>query len=104
MRSLVLAVVLLVGFSFGSTVLANSGPVEVRFEATPGDVTYTHAAHTRFGAKCQSCHHNGVLSGTCHRCHDGKQAPHFKVAAHKVCKECHQKKGGPVNCKGCHLR
>ncbi len=99
----VILVIFLAGVS--ANVIANSGPVEVVFKASNGTVTYLHAQHTKYGAQCQSCHHQGVLSGTCRRCHDGKgDAPVFKEAAHKVCKECHEQKGGPVACKGCHVK
>ena len=105
MKKVFLTFVLFAFVGVAANVSANSGPVEVKFEAKNGTVTYMHAQHTKYGAECGSCHHQGVLSGTCRRCHDGKgKAPIFKQAAHKLCKDCHKKNSGPTECRGCHIK
>ena len=105
MKRIVVLIVMLAVVGLAANVIANSGPVEVVFETSKGNVTYKHAEHTKRGAECQACHHQGVLSGTCRRCHDGKgDAPAFKQAAHKLCKGCHQASGGPTKCGGCHVK
>jgi len=98
----VLAIFAYIGIS--TNVVANSGPKDVQFVAKNGTVTYQHTQHTQYGAECGSCHHQGVLSGTCRRCHNGNDAPLFKEVAHKICKDCHKKNSGPTDCRGCHVK
>jgi len=103
-KSLFVVLVMIAFLAGAVNVSANRGPVEVKINAKPGTVTYRHAEHTERGMECSSCHHKGVLSGTCRRCHDGNQAPDFKVVAHKICWDCHKASSGPTECKGCHVK
>jgi hypothetical protein len=71
-------------------------------------VTYTHAAHLKYGG-CKTCHHEGMSS--CNECHQktSGETPSLKSVFHDQCKACHKshaKKNpesqAPTKCTGCH--
>jgi TolA-binding protein len=71
-----------------------SGPDEVVFKASYGNVTLPHTMHAE-AYDCSTCH--------------GESTPGSvtlgKEAAHKLCKGCHKDEGaGPTSCKGCHKK
>jgi hypothetical protein len=93
-----------------------------------GNVTLTHAAHTKeYGAKCENCHHPSKpekpLKGAQERCSDchGKVAAapmktklqaafHDPMAKKGTCIDCHQQaiakgnKKAPAKCADCHKK
>jgi hypothetical protein len=83
-----------------------SAPSIIKLERYSGGksaVTFPHRDHTQ-NYSCQKCHHKG--SGTaCFDCHKktSGEAPSFKDAMHKSCKNCHKNEGGgPTKCAECH--
>lgn len=72
-------------------VAASAGKVVV-YNASFGRVSFDHAKHSA-KEKCTSCH-----AGTPARFVLGKDK------AHQLCKTCHQQKGGPTQCTGCHKK
>jgi len=73
-------------------VIAPAEPAAVLvIENAKGNVTLKHALHgDHYG--CAVCHGEGT------------PAPFElgKSRAHKLCKDCHKEKNGPVSCSGCH--
>jgi len=104
MKNLITVLVMVAFVGLAANVIANNGPEEVKFEASPGTVTFNHAKHQGSVADCTTCHHNGTEAGSCRSCHDGAKAPLMKDAAHKVCKDCHKSSNGPTKCKDCHVK
>jgi len=69
-------------------------PEEIIFEASNGNVTFTHGAHADTVA-CSTCHGEGTPSAF------GIE----KDIAHKLCKGCHKDGGaGPTACRECHIK
>jgi len=72
---------------------AAAAPKVVTFKAAPGQVTFNHQQHAGSQA-CSACH---------------PTSPPAKLAlgkdkAHQLCKGCHQQKGAPTSCAGCHKK
>lgn len=77
-------------------------------------VTFQHWKHQdRVDQKCETCHHTRKGDEkplACSECHGKKEdAPEFKDAMHKSCRECHKTKKAeglnpPTKCSGCHVK
>ena len=104
MRTILTVLAMFICLGVATNVLANRGREEIRFFSQTGTVTFKHVEHTKRGSKCTTCHHEGVLSGTCRKCHNGETAPPFEKVAHKICKDCHKQGSGPTKCEGCHVK
>jgi len=70
------------------------GPETIVLPAKMGDVTFPHAKHQK-EKNCTKCH--ATEAG-------GKIEGLGKDWAHKTCKECHAKAGGPTKCGDCHKK
>jgi hypothetical protein len=98
---------MIVGVTFGLGVTAmskSSGTGVIDWHKGGKSTKINYSKHMAKGVKCNDCHRrhkNGKRymkkCGTCH----GSQANALKVG-HKMCKDCHKRKGGPTTCKGCH--
>ena len=65
---------------------APAGAIKVKKSGSKkAAVSFTHSKHKGCGAKA-ACH----------------KAAKSKSSAHKFCKGCHKKQGGPKSCKACH--
>jgi predicted CXXCH cytochrome family protein len=89
----VLSAMIMVVFA-ASAALAAAPPDKVTMTAKNGNVTFDHKKHS--------------ASGDCKVCH-GEETPAKltlgKVAAHKLCIDCHKAKGaGPAKCGECHKK
>ena len=66
----------------------------IEFPAKMGKVTFNHKAHQeKVKGVCTTCH--ATAAG-------GKIEGFGKDFAHKTCKGCHEKSGGPMKCNECH--
>jgi hypothetical protein len=93
-----------------------AAPKAITFEAKPGKVVFSHAAHQSMeGVTCKKCHHNmppkaAAPEKKCRDCHLAKMpgkkgAPNTKDAFHKACQSCHkERKVGPQKCYDCHQK
>ena len=98
-----LSIVAVAAFSVVAAV--NTGPEEVKLEASMGAITFKHRAHQERVDDCKTCHHAGPEAGACTSCHDAKpEAPKAKTVFHQLCKACHKNNDGPTKCKGCHVK
>lgn len=91
--------------AFAATTALAGIPAEIVL-GTPrmGEVLFSHPVHRGVGV-CADCHHKGVESGGCRKCHGVDPAiPNMKIASHAMCKDCHKKKGAPTGCRECHIR
>ena len=88
----VVSAMIMVAFAASSALAA--GPDKVTMKSKIGDVTFNHKAHAAAG-DCKVCHGEGTPA----------KLALGKDAAHKLCKECHQKKAaGPTKCGECHKK
>lgn len=61
-----------------------------------------HKIHSDAVVDCNTCHHDAGKDKNkkkCTECHVGKSK---MIILHYFCKDCHKKRGGPVQCQGCH--
>lgn len=106
-RCLVVTLVPLLVLGFALIASAHHGQETVVFPTKMGEVTFQHYAHQKRVSECTTCHHMGAEPVKCTNCHGvDESAPKPRDAFHKLCKGCHQEKGGdaPTNCKGCHVK
>ncbi len=81
------------GFSFAE--ITGNHKFKKIYENSNGPVPFHHERHvTRFPEDCAFCHSALKTFG-------GKVNEMF---AHKVCRVCHEKNNGPVECHECHGR
>jgi hypothetical protein len=65
----------------------------VTYKATAGPVTFDHQKHAA-SHPCSACHPAGPPA----------KLALGKEKAHQLCKGCHQQKGAPAQCAGCHKK
>lgn len=91
MKKIAIAMISIIAFA-GSVFAADV----IEFPAKMGKVTFNHKAHQE------------KLKGACTTCHatdkGGKIEGFGKDIAHKTCKGCHEKSGGPTKCGDCHKK
>ncbi|HEY6874613.1 MAG TPA: cytochrome c3 family protein [Geobacteraceae bacterium] len=91
MKKIAIAMISVVAFA-GSVCAADV----MEFPAKMGTVTFNHKAHQeKVKGVCTTCH--ATAAG-------GKIEGFGKDFAHKTCKGCHEKSGGPTKCGECHKK
>jgi len=88
----VLSAMIMVVFAASAAMAA--APDTVTMTAKNGNVAFNHKAHSAAG-DCKSCHGEGAPA----------KLTLGKVAAHKLCIDCHKEKNaGPIKCGECHKK
>ena len=88
----VLSAMIMVVFAASAAMAA--APDTVTMTAKNGNVAFNHKAHSAAG-DCKSCHGEGTPA----------KLTLGKVAAHKLCIDCHKaKSAGPTKCGECHKK
>jgi predicted CXXCH cytochrome family protein len=88
----VLSAMIMVVFAASAAMAA--APDTVTMTAKNGNVAFNHKAHSAAG-DCKSCHGEGTPA----------KLTLGKVAAHKLCIDCHKaKNAGPTKCGECHKK
>lgn len=90
MKKVAIALVAVIAFA-GAAVAADT----MTFPAKNGNITFNHKKHQE------------IVKGDCKACHEkapGKIEDFGKDFAHKTCKGCHAKTGGPTKCGECHKK
>ena len=91
MKKIAIAMISVIAFA-GSVCAADV----MEFPAKMGKVTFNHKGHQeKVKGGCTTCH--ATAAG-------GKIEGFGKDYAHKTCKECHAKSGGPTKCGECHKK
>ena len=109
------ALLFIVGNAFGVEVSIGPADITLQTEKARKPAEFPHRQH-QDAYCCTVCHHvkNEIMEiDKCSRCHNKDMGNagvnSFKKAAHKLCKDCHQRvnlegKDAPTNCSGCHPR